>query len=147
MVDVAVEQKRRADRDEKRGRGRAYDEVWCVFDVDEHHALDETRTKARDNGVRLAVSNPCIELWFLLHFHDQTAELDRAAAQSRSAKALGCGKSLSIECRQALSSRHDEAVARAKALSLRHEGNGLSPDANPSSSMWELIESIKTARQ
>jgi len=143
MVDVAVEHKRRSERDQKRGRGRAYDEVWCVFDVDEHHAISEARRKARDNDVRLAISNPCIELWFLLHFQDQTAELDRAAAQRLSADALGSGKSLSLESRQVLTARHDEAVVRARALSTRHDGNGLPPDANPSSSLWELIESIR----
>lgn len=144
MIDVAVAKKREAERDQKRGRGRAYDEVWCVFDVDEHPALHEVQTKASDNGVRLAVSNPCIELWFLLHFRDQTAELDRTTAQRLSAAALGSGKSLSVDSRATLVSRHDAAMSRAKVLTARHVGNGLTADANPSSTLWKLLESIRT---
>lgn len=144
MVDLAVDRKRQAKRTQR--LGRAYDEVWCVFDVDEHHALGEARTKARDNGIRLAVSNPCIELWFVLHFQEQTAELSRGEAQSLSVRLLGSGKSLSIESRHALIERHDTAVGRAERLAVRHEGNGLPPDANPSSNLWELVESIRSPR-
>ena len=36
LVNHAAEAKRRETRDEKKGRGRAHDEVWCVFDNDEH---------------------------------------------------------------------------------------------------------------
>lgn len=42
LVELAVEAKRTEAQDERRKRGRAHDEYWCVFDVDEH-----TRTTAR----------------------------------------------------------------------------------------------------
>jgi hypothetical protein len=41
----------------------AFDEVWCVFDVDDHPNLNDTRQLARARGIDLAVSNPCFELW------------------------------------------------------------------------------------
>jgi hypothetical protein len=44
-----------------------YDEVWAVFDVDEFDVKDAIGLAAR-NGIRTAVSNPCFELWLLLHF-------------------------------------------------------------------------------
>ena len=28
---------------------------------------------ARDNGIRVAISNPCFELWLVLHYAQQTA--------------------------------------------------------------------------
>ncbi|HCA88271.1 MAG TPA: hypothetical protein DEQ61_24110, partial [Streptomyces sp.] len=49
-----------------------FDEVWCVFDVDEFdvaHAIGE----AQRLGVEVAVSNPCFELWLILHFRRHTA--------------------------------------------------------------------------
>jgi hypothetical protein len=49
------------------------DEVWCVFDVDEHPKLAEARDQANANGIQLAVSNPCFELWLLLHFQEHRA--------------------------------------------------------------------------
>ena len=48
----------------------AYDAVWCVFDVDEHPQIADARQMARANGIELAISNPCFELWLLLHFRD-----------------------------------------------------------------------------
>ncbi|MGP0062677.1 MAG: RloB family protein [Isosphaeraceae bacterium] len=47
-----------------------YDSVWCVFDVDDHPHIADARQMARDNGIELAISNPCFELWLLLHFRE-----------------------------------------------------------------------------
>lgn len=46
-----------------------YDEVWCVIDVDEFD-IEPTVRLAKESGVRLAVSNPCFELWLFLHQED-----------------------------------------------------------------------------
>ncbi len=146
MIDVAVDQKRTSDREAKRGHGAAYDEVWCVFDVDEHPALDEVKTKAHDNGVLLAISNPCIELWFLLHFRDQTGELSRHEAQRLCAGSIGSGKALSSTTCELLAAGHESAVRRALALTAQHRRNGLDAHANPSSNIWELVESIRAPR-
>lgn len=51
------------------------DERWLVLDVD--HALQGGHVatfmaalkQAKDNGVNVALSNPCFELWLLLHHH------------------------------------------------------------------------------
>lgn len=85
LVERAAAKKREAQRDAKSRRDEflAYDEVWCVFDVDEHPHLHDARQQARDNGIDLAVSNPCFELWALLHFQDHTAHIERADARRR----------------------------------------------------------------
>ena len=57
-------------------------EYWCVIDVDQHANLVPAVEKAIANGISVAVSNPCVELWFILHFQDQTAEIDRKWAQA-----------------------------------------------------------------
>ena len=71
--------KREAERVAKRQRDSylAFDEVWCVHDVDDHPRLDEARIMARDNDISLAVSNPCFELWLLLHFREDPGMQDR----------------------------------------------------------------------
>ena len=46
------------------------DEVWAVFDRDEHPNFNEAVSKCRDNNVRVARSNPCFELWLILHERD-----------------------------------------------------------------------------
>jgi hypothetical protein len=47
-----------------------HDQVWCVFDRDDHPGFNEAIKMAQDNGLDLAVSNPSFELWLLLHFRD-----------------------------------------------------------------------------
>jgi hypothetical protein len=145
LIDQAAEEKRQDERDARRGRGPAYDEVWCVFDVDEHPYLNEVEQMARDNGISLAVSNPCLELWFVLHFEDQTAHLERDAAQRQAAGFLGCGKVLTAEALTELESRHSAARTRAQALDAKHDGDGSPPRSNPSSGVWRLVDQITSS--
>ena len=58
-----------------------YDQVWCVFDFDEHPRIPDAKQMARDNGIELAISNPCIELWLWLHFAEQPGMRDRRDLQ------------------------------------------------------------------
>lgn len=140
LVNRAVETKRDAEREAARGRGRAYDEVWCMFDRDAHPNLSDALDLAARHGIEVVMSNPCIELWFILHFEDQTAAIDRHAAQRRSAELLGCEKNLSASATELMYSRYDEARRRAKNLDTKHEGDGSAPRSNPSSDIWRLVD-------
>lgn len=147
LVEAAVAAKRKGERLARRGRGSAHDEVWCVFDVDRHPYLGEAIALARENGIYLAISNPCIELWFLLHFEDQTAYLERGAAQARAGELLGCGKALDDRALTMLERGFEEARRRARALEAKHRGDGTPAPGNPSSGVWRIIESIATPPQ
>lgn len=48
----------------------AYDETFCVIDIDKHSKkkLNDAIQKARDNDIKLIISNPCFEYWYVLHF-------------------------------------------------------------------------------
>jgi hypothetical protein len=136
--------KRAADlRAAKQGKGAAYDEYWCVFDVDEHPHLDQALELAGRSGISVALSNPCIELWFLLHFEDQWAEIHRHDAQRRSSVLLACGKAPTPAALAELVSRYEDARRRAQALDKKHDGDGSPPRSNPSSGTWQLIDQIK----
>ncbi len=143
LVDKAAETKRAEMRDQKRGRGRAHDEIWCMFDIDAHPNVPDAIQKAKANGIGLAISNPCVELWFILHFEDQTAYVNRHVAQSRSSELLGCGKSLSRAAMDRLHDSYEDARRRAHSLDAKHDGDGSPAGSNPSSSIWALIESIR----
>lgn len=143
LVREACDQKKRDLPEAKRGRGDAYDQYWCAFDVNSHQRIPEALDMAAANGVEIALTNPCIELWFVLHLEEQTAELDRFAAQKRAKELLGCGKRLTAPALAVLEANHDAAVNRAKANTIRHLGNGLEELANPASSMWRLVETIR----
>lgn len=143
LVERAVERRKGDERDARRGRGRPFDEIWCVFDIDEHPNVAQAIALGRNNDIQLAISNPCLELWFILHFEDQTAWIDRKVAQDRSQDLLSCGKVLTPEAFRLLQERHDAASARAQALDEKHRLDASPPGENPSSSVWRLIESIR----
>lgn len=143
LVDLAVAAKETAAREERRGRGDAWDEIWCVFDEDSHPRLPEAIAKAEAHGVNLAVSSPCVELWFVLHFQDQTAFIERHAAQSLARTLLGCEKGLSDHALEQLRANYDAARTRAIALDEKHAGDGSPPRSNPSSGMWRLVDEIR----
>lgn len=144
LVQQAVKAKKAEERAAKR-RGRAHDEVWCAFDVDQHPNLDEAIALAAENGVNVALSNPCLELWFLLHFAAQTAYIERHEAQHRAKEELKCGKRLVPEALARLEGAYETAKERAIALDTMHRGNGTPAPGNPSSGMWSLVDSISSA--
>jgi len=146
LVRKAMEAKKADRKSANRGEGAAYDEVWCVFDVDEHHDLKETVNLARDHGINLAISNPCIELWFLLHFEDQTAYIHRHDAQAKAEQHTHCEKSLDAGALGALLANYETAKARAVRLTQRHAGVTEFPEDNPSSGIWRLVDSIRRKR-
>jgi hypothetical protein len=129
--------------EERRGRGAAYSNYWCVFDIDEHPNIPRALELAAAHGISVAVSNPCIELWFLLHFQDQRAALDRAEAQRKSCDLLGYGKVPTTKALAELVSRYEDARLRAKALNSKHELDGSPSGSNPSSGAWQLIDQIR----
>jgi hypothetical protein len=143
LVDHAIVAKREAEREERRAGGVAWDEIWCVFDEDSDPNLNAAIVKAEASGIRLAVSSPCIELWFILHFEDRSAYIDRRAAQSRARELLGCEKALSDNALGVLGDRHDDAKVRAMALDAKHSGDGSPVRSNPSSEVWKLVDRIR----
>jgi RloB-like protein len=142
LVERAVGTRSAELRDERKGLGRASDEVWCVFDFDVHPHVPEAIELARRNEINLVASNPCIELWFILHHEDQTAHIEREAAQRCSAELLGCGKHLTSDALATLDPHYADAVRRAKQLDGKHAGDGSAPRTNPSTDVWRLAERI-----
>jgi hypothetical protein len=124
--------------------GKAFDEYWCVFDEDEHDKLIEALNLAAEHGVKVAFSGPCIELWFLLHFQDQNANIHRRVAQRVAYGHMGCGGKSCLTHREVemLDTLYDEAMDRAVALRRKHALDGTEPPWNPYSNVYELTETI-----
>jgi hypothetical protein len=143
LVEHAIHTKEREAREARRGRGRPHDEIWCVFDVDEHPHLDQAIELAGRNGINLAISNPCLELWLILHFENRVAFLERSDAQRRARDLLGCGKVLSQTALDALAGNCLAAVERAMKLDAKHAGDGSPVGSNPSTGVWRLVEAMR----
>jgi len=143
LVERAVARRADEPRKSRPGRAEAHDEYWCVFDVDEHPNIGRALDLAASNGISVAVTNPCIEMWFLLHFQDLNGAIDRGDAQRRSSDLLGCGKAPTPVALTALAGGYPEARRRARALDSKHVLDGSPPRSNPSSGLWRLIDRIR----
>lgn len=103
---------------------------FLMYDIDVPEIIE--RLNNIDDST-LLLSNPCIELWFLLHYKNQTANINSAKCcremlnRNRVYKKGAIDKKL----KEKLISKREDAVKRAKALT---ENN------NPSSTVYRLIE-------
>lgn len=113
-------------------RRQEFGEVWCVVDVDEFDVAAAAQ-EAVGRRIELAVSDPCFELWLLLHFEDCTAHLDGyPAAVQRLRRHVSAYDKSRLSFRD-FAGGVPAAVKRAK---------GLDPERNPSTGMWRLVERV-----
>lgn len=143
IVQFAIEQFK------KNARGLDYkngDRVWCVFDVDSNsnEALKIAFTKAAKEGIEISLSNPCIELWFLLHCVPQNAALSRKDALRELIRQIPDyqkGEPIADK----IKIKEPNAITQAKALNKQHDRSEYcinTRECNPSSQMFVLIEYI-----
>ncbi|MFF0528057.1 RloB family protein [Nocardia amikacinitolerans] len=137
LVESACADKRRTDLD--------VDFYWCLFDVEfpqRHPYLDRARQMARDNGVHLAISNPCFEIWLILHhgLHAGHLSTDEAVRIRRTLDGSD-GKHLDGPLYMKLA---DNAIRHARGLRNKHQRDGTDfPDDNPSSSVDQFVMHIR----
>jgi hypothetical protein len=118
----------RRDRDD-------YDEAWAVCDVDAYDTRSAT-VAADQTKVNITWSNPCFEVWLILHRAPWTAYLDSADhATARLRATLGTWNKTRLDFSD-FRDGVDTAVARAKALDPP-------PEANPSTAVWQLVEALR----
>ncbi|MGW0766877.1 RloB family protein [Streptomyces sp. NPDC002676] len=124
------------------GAGEEFDQVWCVVDVDDFQDLEQAVRCARRERIELAVSNPCFELWLLLHHTEHRGwirDYDALKALLRKFADVPAGKSVDF-VRDYGGELWKDAVRRARALA--EEGTEHLPDSNPSTRMWRLALAI-----
>lgn len=147
LVEAAIAHKERAPLSAA-DRFTPYDEVWCVLDVEApypHASLDRALRLAAQQGVRCAISNPCFELWLILHIQDRRGYLttDQACAlleaHGRCSYTRG-GKSFRPEV---LMGNYEVARKRAQALAELHGKTVRPADCNPFTSVWELVDAMR----
>ncbi|MER0242846.1 RloB family protein [Streptomyces sp. HSW2009] len=126
--------------------------VWCVVDVEApapHASLDEAIALARRSGVRMALSNPCFELWLLLHIKHVLAYQTSADAQRALEKDGACGYAVQrkhldyVKLAGPDGARHAQAEARAQKL---RAGTDRGHQANPWTDVDILVGLLHEAR-
>lgn len=144
LVAMAAEAHSRATEEEAE-----IDEFWCVFDVEwprNHPGLVDAIQQARANSIQLAISNPCFELWLILHFQDHSSWLDNNQARrlrrqldGSGDKGLDSGKYMPFTA---------DAARRAAGLDARHLRDGtVFPHDNPATGMYRLLAAVEPPDQ
>ena len=130
-----------------------FDFVWCVFDRDRccRSNYDLAYRKAKVYGFNIAFSVEAFEIWFLLHFkyfiNQYTVEVLKEKLTQEFRKEMGIDYDKSDPgLFEYLESKMDIALKNAKKL---HEYHSPSPtkshyDCNPSSTVFELVEFLKS---
>lgn len=142
LVEIAIAHKEKAARRASRERddNLMYDEVWVVYDVDEHPRMNEAAQLAEANGILRAVSNACFELWLLLHFRENPGAQHRDTLRSRLREYLpGYDKHLDMP---SVLPGYEKARIRAErmdddARKMQEQGR------NPTTGVYRLTESIR----
>ena len=122
------------------------DMAFCKFDTDEdsnkNKLINEANKYALQNGIRMIISSPCIELWFLLHYDYTTARLSNDEVIKR-LKQYYPKYDKNINIYKEINENVDEAIKRAKKLENYQIENGKiigTTDANPSTEMYKIVE-------
>lgn len=126
----------------------ANDQVWAVFDRDEHPNFSEAIALCADAGVKVARSNPCFEVWLILHYCDYGKPDGRHVAQKEFSELHTSydprrGKGISAN---EIIEHIEVAEARAEAQLRARENEG-QPYGAPSTTVGRLTASIRTEAQ
>jgi hypothetical protein len=122
-------------------------EIWAVFDRDEHPKVSEALEQAKANDIKIAFSNPCFEIWPLLHFESQTANIHRHTLQKKLKQHIPSynPKTSKLVCPVELDNTGNYEVAKKRAISLisSHERSDTSKiEMNPSTDIFQLFDKI-----
>lgn len=147
IVEKAVEEVRRLNQTANSSRD-SFDqifEVWAVFDVDQHPRIPEAKALATREGVKIAISNPCFELWGMLHFECINKPMTRHQAQTSLRKYLPSYHH-EKNPRFTFDVLKDKVIAACSnaAKCLNNRATEGDPQGNPSTGFHKFINSIVT---
>jgi len=99
---------------------KEHDAVWCVFDRDEHTHASAARQRGKDRHFEVAFSNPCVEIWYILHFGYSTRPMTSDQARKQCEKRIP-GYTKSTPVYDLLRDKQYAAVAHAQQLRQKHD--------------------------
>jgi len=117
--------------------------VWAVFDRDEHHNIESAINEALGSGIDVGFSNPCFELWPLLHLVNYGNQDGRHAIQKRLNAEMPeyDHESRAIIDFEMIKDLFPEALDRSRALNSAREAENC-PLGCPSTNVGELVVKI-----
>ena len=127
------------------------DMIWCVFDRDDNTnaMLSKAKQVAIKEGYQIAFSNPSFEVWFLLHFNNQTTPVENCETAIKLLKKKGRleqyekNKEVYEQLKPLQKAAIDRAKKRVSVLQAEHT-EILSRESNPVTTVAELVEYLNS---
>lgn len=137
------------------GKISPHSQTWCVFDVDDNtqQQIYDALALAKQNNINIALSNPCIEFWFLCHFTKSSRECTAAEALTALKNNEECStytKTINnfaqlneFLCYVSDRENIETAIKNASEINKIHQNEDkYHISRNPSTNITELIEKI-----
>jgi len=146
IVSECVKKKGELRKSSKRNSYEKNFVLWAVFDVDIHPKIDEAINLANAHDIRCIISNPCIEVWGLMHKSMYERPSTRHEAQAELVKAMpGYHHEKSPifpweECKKSVVLAKNNSIA---SLRRRVDDGVAFPKGNPSTNFHELLIELK----
>lgn len=125
-----------------------YEEVWCVFDLDDAPAriINDALALARRHKIKIAYSNQAFELWYVLHFEYLNAAMNRDAYITKIAVYLGRPyRKNDPTMYEALKDLQPQAIQNAVRLMSQYSPPKPVTD-DPSTMVHQLVEALNAAK-
>jgi len=119
-----------------------YSEVWCVFDKDKNtnDVYNQLIAKrAKEENIHIAYSNPCFELWFLLHFDYYDSQLSGKDCEKKLCSRMQDYSKTDVELFDKFANKQAIAIKHAETLMKTWEGRTDFANHNPSTTVHELV--------
>lgn len=143
LVDWAITDKKKEEND-------GFDtEWWVVFDKDDHQQFDQVIQKAESSGIKVAYSNECFELWFILHFEFLSTAIGREKYYEKLTNLLGQKyNKKSSHIYSLIKDKEAIAIRNAKNLEKQHTEEGVSviSKRDPSTTVYKLVEQLRALK-
>ncbi len=150
IVDWAINAR---DRRANNPNPTYYDEIWCVFDTEnqtQSKNFKDAVEKANETKIKLAISNPAFEYWFLLHFTKTDASFSdyndlEKVLKTHMANYNKTGKDFPIFFNK-LFSKTEYALTNAKDCLEKHPDYPSNEYPNPCTHVHKLVSKLKDMR-
>lgn len=142
LVEKCIERKKELRMAGRRDSLQKNSCVWAVFDVDIHPKSLEAIDMARANEIPFSLSNPCIEIWGMMHLGVYERPGTRHEAQAALAAAMPPyhHEKLPVIPWNVCRDRVSQAIVNSyTSLSRRDQDTGGEHGANPSTTFYELL--------
>ena len=119
--------------------------TWCVFDIESksQEVIDKTVRNA-GKGINVITSNPCFELWFLLHFQHVSSNLNVTDTIQMLKNHISDYKK-GNDIFKLIEDKTQVALSNSRRLNgnhISHRLNRYDIRCNPSTQIYQIIEHI-----